>query len=169
MEDRGPSAGDLLPSQARGDLRKWWALKHMVPRALSSCPHLGRDVACCPASPLWLREQRLEMKGARPHSLALQTPEGTQSQPSGPHFPPWPPATSAPSPSPLHEAAQPTCQRLRARRNFSCLVLMKWASSAGTDFWGRPGERASWGWGEPLGHPAAQAGPHSSWPHFPSL
>lgn len=27
-----------------------------------------------------------------------------------------------------------TCQRLRARRNLSCLVLMKWASSAGTDF-----------------------------------
>lgn len=27
-----------------------------------------------------------------------------------------------------------TCQRLRARRNLSCLVLIKWASSAGMDF-----------------------------------
>lgn len=178
MEDRGPSAGDPLPSQSRGDLRKRWALKHMVPRAPLSCPHLGRDVACCPASPRWLREQRLEMKGAPPLSCSAD-PEGTQSQPSGPHFPLWPPAASAPSPSPLHKAVQPTCQRLRARRNFSCLVLMKWASSAGTDFWGHPGERSSLGvWGAPgascspgrpplllasLSLPASQASPHPAY------
>ena len=83
MEDRGLSAGDPLPSQAKGDLRKQWALKHMVPRVLSSCPHLGRNVACCPASPRWLKEQRLEMKGARPHSLALQTQKGHRASPLG--------------------------------------------------------------------------------------
>ena len=75
--------------------------------------------------------------------------------------------TSAPGPLSPPQGSTLTCQRLRARRNFSCLVLMKWASSAGTDFWGSPGRRATLGVGGPLGHPAVPADPHSSWPHFP--
>lgn len=133
-------------------------IKRRGPRALPVCPHLGRGVACCPTSPRCLREQRPEMKDAQPHFPALPDPEGahTASQPalwaSFPSLASHPLHT--PPPRPLHRAAQLTCQRLRARRNFSCLVLMKWASSAGTDFWGSPGER-----GMLRGDPGAPCGP----------
>lgn len=91
------------------------------------------------------------MKGAWPHSLALQTQKGHRASLLGLISLSGLRPLLHPAPSALHKAAQLTCQRLRARRNFSCLVLMKWASSAGTDFWGSPGERATLGVGRAPG------------------
>lgn len=100
---------------------------------------------------------RLEAYAALPHPGSS---EGTDCErrvlsplfPTLPGTGGWPspvPWAYLPSPAPgplVHmplvscplSAAGLTCQRLRARRNLSCLVLMKCASSAGRDFW-RPG------------------------------